>query len=68
MVHDEYARSLSQLATMHPERTDAYDDVDAAGLRAHKPVIVDVITLDSTSCAPCQYMMEAVSQAAETRS
>ena len=28
-----------------------------------KQVIVDVITLDSASCAPCQYMMEAVSQA-----
>lgn len=28
-----------------------------------KQVIVDVITLDSASCAPCQYMMEAVIQA-----
>ena len=28
-----------------------------------KQVIVDVITLDSSSCAPCQYMMEAVTQA-----
>jgi len=28
-----------------------------------RQVIVDVITLDSASCAPCQYMMEAVSQA-----
>lgn len=25
-----------------------------------KQVIIDVITLDSSSCAPCQYMMEAV--------
>ena len=29
-----------------------------------KEVIVDVITLDSTSCASCQYMMEAVEKAA----
>ncbi len=28
-------------------------------------VIIDVITLDSDSCAPCQYMMEAVKAAAE---
>ena len=27
-------------------------------------VIIDVITLDSESCAPCQYMMEAVRGAA----
>ena len=30
-----------------------------------KQVIVDVITLDSASCAPCQYMMEAVVQACD---
>ena len=29
-----------------------------------KQVIIDVITLDSESCAPCQYMMEAVRTAA----
>jgi MtaA/CmuA family methyltransferase len=29
-----------------------------------KQVIIDVITLDSESCAPCQYMMEAVKAAA----
>jgi uroporphyrinogen decarboxylase len=31
-------------------------------------VLIDVITLDSTSCAPCQYMMEAVQKAAEAAS
>jgi len=29
------------------------------------PLRVDVITLDSSSCAPCQYMMSAVLKAAE---
>ena len=28
-------------------------------------VIIDIITLDSSSCAPCQYMVEAVSLAAK---
>ena len=28
-------------------------------------VVVDVITLDSSSCAPCQYMVDAVARAAE---
>ncbi len=30
-----------------------------------KKVIIDVITLDSASCAPCQYMMAAVANACE---
>ena len=30
-----------------------------------KQVVIDVITLDSESCAPCQYMMEAVKEAAK---
>lgn len=28
-------------------------------------VVVDIITLDSSSCAPCQYMVDAVTRAAE---
>ena len=31
--------------------------------KTEKKVIVDVVTLDSASCAPCQYMMEAVKAA-----
>ena len=27
--------------------------------------MVDIITLDSSSCAPCQYMVDAVARAAE---
>ena len=37
-----------------------YDLPDYAN---EKQVILDVITLDSASCAPCQYMMEAVKAA-----
>ncbi|WHH61763.1 uroporphyrinogen decarboxylase family protein [Petroclostridium sp. X23] len=33
--------------------------------KEEKQVIIDVITLDSESCAPCQYMMEAVKTAAK---
>lgn len=48
------------------------DDDSLAGVTYDLPdyaneeqVIMDVITLDSESCAPCQYMMEAVRVAAE---
>lgn len=35
-------------------------EVQIPDYKNEKHVIVDVITLDSESCAPCQYMMEAV--------
>jgi MtaA/CmuA family methyltransferase len=31
---------------------------------SNKKVIIDIITLDSSSCAPCQYMLDAVARAA----
>lgn len=43
-------------------------DVELLDLTGHwskDKVIVDIITLDSSSCAPCQYMVNAVSRAAE---
>ncbi len=62
VVHDEYARSVARETVAATE--DSYDDIQVPHYRQHKEVIVDVITLDSTSCAPCQYMMEAVEKAA----
>lgn len=40
-------------------------DIELPDYTNEKLVIVDVITLDSESCAPCQYMMEAVKEACE---
>jgi uroporphyrinogen decarboxylase len=63
MVHDEYQREIARTsAARSPE--DAFEDVHVPPYQEHKEVILDVITLDSTSCAPCQYMMEAVERAA----
>jgi len=62
VVHDEYARRIARETTAGAE--DAYDDIEVPRYIRFKEVIVDVITLDSTSCAPCQYMMEAVEKAA----
>jgi len=44
------------------------EDVELLELANHwdkEKVIIDIITLDSLSCAPCQYMVDAVSRAAE---
>ncbi|MCA1747808.1 MAG: hypothetical protein LC655_08935, partial [Bacteroidales bacterium] len=43
-------------------------EVDKLDLSSHweaDKVVVDVVTLDSSSCAPCQYMVDAVARAAE---
>lgn len=61
IVHDEYKRQVAaQVAceTMDENRLDLkeYGKADK--------VIVDIITLDSEACAPCQYMVDAVKRVA----
>jgi uroporphyrinogen decarboxylase len=63
MVHDEYAREAAKSLTA--KATDAFDDITLPNYNMANTVLIDVITLDSTSCAPCQYMMEAVQRATE---
>jgi uroporphyrinogen decarboxylase len=63
MVHDEYAREAAK--SLQAKEADSFDDVEVPDYLASDGVIIDVITLDSTSCAPCQYMMEAVEKAAD---
>lgn len=61
LVHDEYLQQVERAK----ERSDteiALLDMKDYG-RVNK-VIVDIITLDSESCAPCQYMVEAVKRVA----
>lgn len=63
MVHDEYAREAAK--TLTAKDADSFDDISLPNYDMANTVLIDVITLDSTSCAPCQYMMEAVEKAAE---
>ncbi|MCK4565122.1 MAG: uroporphyrinogen decarboxylase [Verrucomicrobia bacterium] len=63
IVHDEYAREAAK--SLKAKETDSFDDIEMPDYHGARAVVVDVITLDSTSCAPCQYMMEAVEKAAE---
>lgn len=57
VLNDEYARevALAQEAT-----GDLADLLDMTEYGSSDKVIVDVITLDSEACAPCQYMVESV--------
>lgn len=64
MIHDPYAREAAR-ATLSHQLEDDFADVQLPDYATANGVVLDVITLDSTSCAPCQYMMEAVRRAAE---
>jgi uroporphyrinogen decarboxylase len=64
MVHDDYAREMARISLKTLVSTMDLAHVTLPQYAAEKKVIVDVITLDSTACAPCQYMMEAVTMAA----
>ncbi|MGD0089769.1 MAG: uroporphyrinogen decarboxylase family protein [Planctomycetota bacterium] len=64
MVHDRYQREVAK-RTIIAQSAAGADTVKLPDY-AHEPqVIIDVITLDSASCAPCQYMMDAVQRAAK---
>lgn len=64
MVHDDYAREMARISLKTLVNTMDLAHVTLPHYTAEKKVIIDVITLDSTACAPCQYMMEAVTMAA----
>jgi MtaA/CmuA family methyltransferase len=57
MVHDTYSRDVVRAIQKKPDEILLPDMKDYG--KADK-VIVDIITLDSESCAPCQYMVESV--------
>lgn len=62
LIHDEVLQG--QLRASAAE----VSDIEPIGLTGHwsdEAVVIDVITLDSLSCAPCQYMIQAVERASE---
>lgn len=61
LVHDSYTRDVIRAIENKPEEILLPDMKDYG--KADK-VIVDIITLDSESCAPCQYMVESVKRVA----
>lgn len=60
LVYSEYA----QQATREMEHVASLEPLSLEGHFPDGKIVVDIITLDSASCAPCQYMVEAVKQAA----
>ncbi len=63
MAVDDYQREIAR-QTITEAGEDDFCDIELPDY-AHEPdVILDVITLDSATCAPCQYMMDAANRAA----
>ncbi len=58
VVSDKYARDI--IKTMATSEVSEELLLDMSQYGETDKVIVDVITLDSESCAPCQYMVESV--------
>jgi len=61
ILNDEYARQVAQ--TRETVGTEE-DLLDLSDYGSHDNVVVDIITLDSEACAPCQYMVESVKKTA----
>ena len=62
MLLDEYQREVAE-RTLKAGEQDKFEDILLPDYQNDANVYVDIITLDSTSCAPCQYMLEAAEQA-----
>ncbi|MDZ7331654.1 MAG: thioredoxin family protein [candidate division KSB1 bacterium] len=58
IVHDPYKRQVAR--ELLAKKKEIIGRMDLADYGQADKVIVDVITLDSEGCAPCQYMVEAV--------
>jgi uroporphyrinogen decarboxylase len=58
IVHDVYARDVAR-ALLEKQR-EIRVEMDLTDYGKADRIVVDVITLDSEACAPCQYMVEAV--------
>jgi uroporphyrinogen decarboxylase len=62
VVHDEYQREIAR--TLEAAPTDSYDDVVPPEYDKLPEVVLDVVTLDSKTCPPCQYMVAAAERMA----
>lgn len=62
IVHDPYQQQVAQELLL--KKKEVKTEIDLSEYGQSDKVVVDVITLDSEACAPCQYMVEAVRKVA----
>ncbi|MBN1435577.1 MAG: hypothetical protein JW936_00755 [Sedimentisphaerales bacterium] len=61
MITDPYQRDIVKAMVVE---SDGGDKLDLQEYGQFRKVVVDIITLDSEACAPCQYMVDAVRKVA----
>ncbi len=64
MVLDDYQREVAR-NTLKADEAQNWDHIVLDNYSENKFITIEVGTLDSTSCAPCQYMFEAVTRASK---
>ncbi|MBK9118612.1 MAG: uroporphyrinogen decarboxylase [Phycisphaerales bacterium] len=64
MVHNAYQRHVAA-TTLRAKAAVDFSDIVLPDYAGEPAVVVDVVTLDSASCAPCQYMVSAAQEAAQ---
>lgn len=62
MVHSDYQRDIAR-ETISAKEGDSFDDIELPDYPSLDMIVVDVVTLDSEGCAPCQYMFSAALEA-----
>ncbi len=62
IVRDAYQQQVAR--ELSKKEKNVAEGIDFSDYGQSGKVVVDIITLDSESCAPCQYMVEAVKQVA----
>ncbi len=63
LVYDTYTQDVVRAME---DKADDIELLDLSKRFKQDKVVIDIITLDSASCAPCQYMVEAVKQATKS--
>ncbi len=64
MALDPYQRDVARVSAK-ASAVDSFEDIVLPDYAAEEAVVIDCITLDSSACAPCQYMVDAAVRAAE---
>jgi uroporphyrinogen decarboxylase len=67
MALDPYQRDVARVSA-RASAVDSFEDIVLPDYAAEEAVVIDCITLDSSACAPCQYMVDAAVRAAERAS
>ncbi len=62
LVHDEKLQGEIRASGIGLSETEP---MDLSGHWEKDRVVIDIVTLDSSSCAPCQYMVDAVARASK---